>query len=167
MDYDIDPLVDRWTREQKERIVEGCRAGSSAEALAKVEGPKLLNPLLAGALREVGHTQMVLLADKGFPVPPGVETIDLALTDNIPTILDVIRAIAADFSFDRILITEEMKELSPDRAKALEALGKPLEVFAHVEFKHIAAHARLAVRARPSGRVGDATPYANCLLVCG
>ncbi len=146
MDYDIDSLVERWTREQKERIVANCRAG--APVPAGDSGPRLLNALLAGALREVGHTQMVLLADKGFPVPPGVETIDLALTDDVPTILDVIRAIASDFSFDRILITDEMKELSPDRAKALEALGTPLEVFPHIEFKHIAAHARLAVRAR-------------------
>jgi len=158
MDYDIDSLVERWTREQKERIAADCRAGSSAEAsakgglpaeaLAKAGRPTLLNAPLAGALREVGHTQMVLLADKGLPIPPGVETIDLALTDNVPTILDVIRAIAADFSFDRILITDEMKELSPGRAKELEALGQPLEVFPHIEFKQIAAHARLAVRAR-------------------
>ena len=151
MEHDYDALVDRWTREQKERIAADCRAGAPApaETLAKAGRPALLNSLLAGALREVGHTQMVLLADKGFPVPPGVETIDLALSDDVPTILDVIRAIAADFSFDRILIADEMKELSPEHAKKPEALHKPLEVFAHVEFKQIAAHARLAVRARP------------------
>jgi D-ribose pyranase len=169
MEDEIESLVERFTREQKERVVQGrrspgapLRADASAEALAKEDRPRLLNSLLAGALREIGHTQMLLLADKGFPIPPGVETIDLALTDDIPTILDVIRAIAADFDFDRVLITDEMKELSPARAAALEALTqKPFETFPHVEFKHLAAHARLAVR------TGDATPYANCILVCG
>ncbi|MBN1919082.1 MAG: D-ribose pyranase [Verrucomicrobia bacterium] len=173
MEHDVDSLVDRWTREQKDRLVERCRAGapapaeaakdgSSAQALAKAETPRLLNSMLAGALREIGHTQMLLLADKGFPVPPGVETIDLALTDNVPTILDVIRAITADFDFDRVLITDEMRELSPERPNELEALTKkPFETFPHVAFKHLAAHARLAIR------TGDATPYANCILVCG
>jgi D-ribose pyranase len=159
MDHDIDSLIDRFTREQKERIVE---ARKSPGAAPPASPPRLLNSLLAGTLREVGHTQMLLLADKGFPVPPGVETIDLALTSDMPTVLDVIRAIADEFSFDRILIAEEMKAVSGKRVTELEKLtGKPIEAFPHIEFKHIAAHARLAVR------TGDATPYANCLLVCG
>ena len=166
MEHDIGSLVDRFTREQKERLVEECRAGRPKlvgdEPPAAEPGAKLLNSPLAGALREVGHTQMVLLADKAFPVPPGVETIDLALSNDVPTVLDVIRAISGEFSFDRILIAEEMKELSGKRATALEELtGKPFEFFTHVEFKHIAEHVRLAVR------TGDATPYANCILVCG
>ncbi len=165
MEHDIGSLVDRFTREQKERLVEECRAvAARAERATPAAEPaaKLLNSPLAGALREVGHTQMVLLANKAFPVPPGVETIDLALSNDVPTILDVIRAISGEFSFDRILIAEEMKELSGERATALEELtGKPFEFFTHVEFKHIAEHARLAVR------TGDATPYANCILVCG
>ena len=61
-----------------------------------------------------------------------------------------------------------MRELSPARVTVLEALTKkPFETFPHVELKHVAAHTRLAVHARPSGRVSDATPYANSLLVCG
>ena len=159
MDHDIDSLIDRWTREQKDRIVETRKA---PETTPHESPPPLLNSVLAGTLREIGHTQMLLLADKGFPIGQGVETIDLALSDGLPTILDVIRAISADFDFDRVIITDEMKELSPERVAALEALTKkPFETFPHVEFKHIAAHARLAVR------TGDATPYANCLLVCG
>jgi D-ribose pyranase len=170
MEDGMESLVERFTREQKERVVEKCRAGSSSEAPAKKDRPRpaeqssarLLNSPLAGALRRVGHTQMLLLADKGFPVPPNVETIDLALSDDVPTILDVIRAISDDFSFDRVLITQEMRDVSAHRVAELEKLtGKPLEVFPHIEFKHIAAHARLCVR------TGDATPYANCILVCG
>jgi len=159
MERDIDSLIERFTREQKERI-----ATARAEGVVSSEksGPKLLNSLLAGTLREVGHTQMVLLADKGFPITHGVETIDIALSADVPTVLDVIRAISDEFSFDRVLITDEMQALSPQRVKELEALtGKPFEVCPHVEFKEIAAYVRLAVR------TGDATPYANCILVCG
>ncbi len=158
MDHDADSLIERFTREQAERVTAAVKAGKTPGE----SRPRLLNSLLAGTLREVGHTQMLLLADKGFPVPPGVETIDLALTNDLPTVLDVIRAIADDFAFDRILIAEEMKAVSGPRVTELETLtGKPIEAFAHIDFKHIAAHARLAVR------TGDTTPYANCLLVRG
>ena len=56
-----------------------------------------------------------------------------------------------------------MTEVSPGRVQDLrDLLGEvPLEVVPHVEFKHLAATARATVR------TGDATPYANIILVSG
>ena len=96
-------------------------------------------------------------------LPEGPRRIDLALVDNLPTVLDVLRAVHAEFALDRVLITQEMTEVSPGRVQELRDLlgDTPLEVLPHVEFKHLAATARATIR------TGDATPYANIILVSG
>ena len=123
----------------------------------------ILNPALNHLLASTGHTDSITICDRGFPVPDGPERIDLALVDDIPTVLDVLRAVLAEWSIDRVLITEEMDEICPERVAALEALlgDVPLERVTHVELK------RLAQRARATVRTGDTVPYANIIVVSG
>lgn len=123
----------------------------------------ILHPELCHLLASTGHTDIITVCDRGFPVPEGPRRIDLALVDNLPTVLDVLRAVHTEFALDRILISQEMTEVSPGRVQELrDLLGEvPLEVLPHVEFKHLAATARATIR------TGDATPYANIILVSG
>src|SRR6185295_16019780 len=79
----------------------------------------ILHPALSHLLASTGHTDYFTISDRGFPVPVGPERIDLALTDGIPTVLDVIRAVAAEWHLDRVVIAEEMTEVSPQRVEEL------------------------------------------------
>ena len=123
----------------------------------------ILHPALAHLLASTGHTDYFTVCDSGFPVPIGPERIDLALVDDLPTVLDVLRAVHAEWAIDRLLITDEMIEVSPDRVAALRALlpDVPLEPVPHLELKRLAAAARATVR------TGDTTPYANVIAVSG
>jgi D-ribose pyranase len=123
----------------------------------------ILNPALSHLLASTGHTDYFTICDRGFPVPEGPERIDLALTDGIPTVLDVLRAVHREWSIDRVLITHEMAEVSPERVEVLrEMLGDvPLERVSHLEMK------RLAQGARATVRTGDTVPYANFVVVSG
>ena len=123
----------------------------------------ILNPALSHLLASTGHTDYFTICDRGFPVPEGPERIDLALTDNIPTVLDVLRAVMAEWSADRVLVTYEMEEISPCRlAELRELLGDlPQERVSHAQLKRLAQHARATVR------TGDTVPYANIILVSG
>lgn len=123
----------------------------------------ILNPDLCHLLASTGHTDHITICDRGFPVPDGPRRLDLALVDNIPTVLDVLRAIHAEFALDRVIITREMTEVSPARVAELRSLlgDIPLQVLPHVEFKHLAAIAKATIR------TGDATPYANLIFVSG
>ena len=123
----------------------------------------ILNPALSHLLASTGHTDYFTVCDRGFPVPVGPERIDLALTDDIPTVLDVLRAVLAEWSADRILITTEMADISPGRVAALRDLigDIPLERVSHLELK------RLALSARATVRTGDTVPYANIIVVSG
>jgi D-ribose pyranase len=51
----------------------------------------ILNPHLNSLLSRVRHTNTLVIADRGFPFWPQIETIDLSLVDDIPTVLDVLK----------------------------------------------------------------------------
>jgi len=123
----------------------------------------ILNPTLSHLLASTGHTDYFTVCDRGFPVPDGPERIDLALVDDIPTVLDVLAAVAAEWSLDRVLIAHEMVAISPDRVAEMRALLRdiPFERVSHGQLK------RLAQSARATVRTGDTVPYANIIVVSG
>jgi D-ribose pyranase len=122
----------------------------------------ILNPALSQLLARTGHTDYFTICDRGFPVPDGPERIDLALVDDIPTILDVLNAVADEYQIDRIVIPQEMKEISPQRYQELfEIVGDKLEAVPHIEFK------RLSQTGKATVRTGDTCPYGNIIVVSG
>jgi len=123
----------------------------------------ILHPAICQLLARTGHTDYFTICDRGFPVPDGPERIDLALVDDIPTILDVLRAIADEYQIDRIVITQEMKEVSPQRVEELKAIvgTEKLEVSNHIELK------RLSQTGKATIRTGDTCPYGNIVVVSG
>ena len=123
----------------------------------------ILNPDLAHLLASSGHTDFFTVCDRGFPVPTGPERIDLALVDDLPTVLDVLRAVLTEFGVDRVLVAQEMHEVSPERVAELRALlgDVPLEAVSHLELK------RLSHAARATVRTGDTCAYGNLIVVSG
>jgi D-ribose pyranase len=123
----------------------------------------MLNPALSHLLASTGHTDYFTICDRGFPVPEAPQRIDLALTDGIPTVLDVLRAVVDEWSIDRVIITHEMAEISPARVQELQTIvgDVPLERVSHLELK------RLAQTARATVRTADTVPYANIIVVSG
>jgi len=123
----------------------------------------ILHPELAHVLASSGHTDYLLISDRGFPVPEEPQRIDLALVDDKPTVLDVLAAIDAEWSIDRVVITEEMQLVSPERVDELRALLPDVlfEVISHIDLK------RLGHGAKATIRTGDSCPYANLIIVSG
>ena len=62
----------------------------------------ILNPQMNSLLSRVRHTNTLLITDRGFPYWPTIETVDLSLIDDIPRVLDVLRAIRLNFTIGRI-----------------------------------------------------------------
>ncbi|WP_262687539.1 D-ribose pyranase [Paenibacillus baimaensis] len=123
----------------------------------------ILNPTLNRILAETGHTDLLTICDRGFPVPMGIERLDLALTDGIPTVLDTVRAIYGEFLIDSVIVTEEMRKASPERYRELtEALPDvAFRIVSHQQFKDICVESRAVIR------TGDTIPYANIMIVSG
>ena len=123
----------------------------------------ILNPALSHLLASTGHTDYFTVCDRGFPVPEGPERIDLALVDDIPTVLDVLAAVIAEWSLDRVLFAHEMDAISPVRVAEMRTLvgDVAFERVNHGQLK------RLAQSARATVRTGDTVPYANIIVVSG
>jgi D-ribose pyranase len=121
----------------------------------------ILNPAINSLLSRVRHTNTIVIADRGFPFWPKIETIDISLVDDIPRVLEVLAAIRANFTVGRIFAAEEfLAANSPATASALEdaALGIPITFEPHIEFKKRVPHAIGLIR------TGDTTQYANLIL---
>src|SRR5207248_1762465 len=100
--------AERFTLEQRTAALSTPPAGHAP-------GRHLLNPQIAALIRQVNHTQMLLIADRGFPVPTVPVVVDVSLTADIPTILQVLAAILPDLPADRLIVAQEQQALSPNR----------------------------------------------------
>jgi D-ribose pyranase len=123
----------------------------------------ILHPTLNRILTETGHTDLLTLCDRGFPVPTEIERVDLALADDMPTVYDTLRLIDKDFVIDMVIVAEEMSQASPN------AYNRLTKDFAHLTFK-VVPHQTLkdiSLEARATIRTGDTTPYSNLILVSG
>jgi D-ribose pyranase len=125
---------------------------------------RILNPHLLSLLARVRHTNALVIADRGFPFWPHIETVDISLENDIPTVLQVLGAIRKDFHAAQAYMAREfLRENSPATrqqfAKALE--GVPTTYEPHVQFKKRVPDAIGLIR------TGDTIQYANLILVSG
>lgn len=121
----------------------------------------LLNPAVLSLLARVRHTNTLVIADRGFPFWPQIETVDLSLVDDVPTVLQVLDALQPNFVVGQVFAAEEFRQQNePARIEAvIRRLGDiPLRFEPHVEFKRRVPHAIGLIR------TGDTTPYANLIL---
>jgi D-ribose pyranase len=124
----------------------------------------LLNPALASLLCRFRHTNWLVIADRGFPFWPQLETVDLSLTDNIPTVRQVLAALRDNYAIGVALMAREFKR--ENSAKALAEYvallpGASLQFLPHVAFKKRVPAAIGLIR------TGDTTQYGNILLQSG
>ncbi len=121
----------------------------------------ILNPHLNSLLSRVRHTNTLVIADRGFPFWPMIETVDLSLVDDLPTVLQVLKAIRPNFRIGKAWMAREFLDQNTPATRAAfrSALrGIPLTFEPHVEFKKRVPQAIGLVR------TGDTVQYANLIL---
>jgi D-ribose pyranase len=124
----------------------------------------ILNPQILSLLARVRHTNTLVISDRGFPYWPQIETVDLSLVDDIPTVVQVLNAIRPNFNISQIFMAQEFKSgASPSARDQFSAAisGIPVTFEPHVEFKKRVPHAIGLIR------TGDTTQYANMILMSG
>ena len=123
----------------------------------------ILNQPIASIIAGLGHTDTLVIADAGLPIPPETRRIDLALTEGIPSFIDTLRVVLTEMEVERAIVAEEMLDSSPQVYEAVkEMLGDvPIETVTHLIFKEQTRSARAVIR------TGEFTPYANVILTAG
>jgi len=124
----------------------------------------ILHAQLSRVIASMGHGDMLVIGDAGLPVPPGVETVDLALKQGVPGFLETLEAVLGELQVEEAIIAAEQAERSPKMhgdIKAMWPADIPLSSIPHAQFKELTAKAKAVVR------TGEFTPYSNIILVFG
>lgn len=121
----------------------------------------ILNPQILSLLARVRHTNTLVIADRGFSYWKMIEMVDISLVDNVPTVLQVLDALKANFLVGQIFMAEEFKtENTPEVQKAFETIRRdiPITFEPHNNFKLRVPQAVGLIR------TGDTIQYANMIL---
>ncbi len=121
----------------------------------------ILNPHVNDLLSRVRHTNTLVIADRGFPFWPQIETVDLSLVDDVPTVLQVFEAIRRNFVIGQAWMAKEFLAHNSRGTRAAFTLALhdiPLTHERHVDFKKRVPLAIGLIR------TGDTIQYANMIL---
>lgn len=122
---------------------------------------RILNPALLAELARAGHTDLVVVADAGLPLPAGVPVVDLSLVPNVPRFADVLAAVLDALVVESAVLAEESRHSPIDETLEPLLADLPVKRLSHEDFKHLTRTAHLIVR------TGECTPFANVALVAG
>ncbi|WP_348944968.1 D-ribose pyranase [Chitinibacter sp. FCG-7] len=123
-----------------------------------------LNRDISRVLASMGHTDSIVIADCGLPIPDHVECIDLSLQIGTPSYFATLDSILADFQVERAVLASECQSKNPAVAEQAEGMaqhGVQIDYVPHEQFKQLTHQARAIIR------TGEASPYANIVLYSG
>jgi D-ribose pyranase len=124
----------------------------------------ILNPAINSLVSRTRHTNTLVIADRGFPFWPQIETVDISLIDDIPRVLDVLLALKKNFVVARVFMAEEFLSTNPPETRVAfaEALtGIPTTYEPHVIFKKRVPQAIGLIR------TADTVLHANLIVESG
>ncbi len=122
----------------------------------------ILNPGILNLLARIRHTNCVVIADRGFPFWPTIETIDISLVDDVPTVRQVLNEIMPRYHFGKAYMAEEFLTANDDSVLQ--------------EYKILLRETELAFESHEGGfkpripaaigliRTGDTTQFGNIIL---
>ena len=123
----------------------------------------ILNTDICYAISSLGHTDYLVIADPGLPIPENVTVIDISLVKGIPGFTEVFDAVTDELVIDSYIYAEEMETASTELLQYVQSRlsGVPGHKLSHEELKHILPKAKVIIR------TGECTPYANVILEGG
>ena len=124
----------------------------------------ILNAELSGALATLGHTDLLMVVDAGFPIPRTAHRVDLAIAEDLPKLTTVLDLIADELIVEGVVTAEDVVTHNAPLAAWLQQRfpDAPLTTRPHAEMLGELAH-----QAKVIVRTGAFNPWGNVGLVCG
>ena len=125
----------------------------------------VLNSDLSRIIASMGHTDKLVVCDAGLPIPKNSDVVDLALTKNIPRFMDTLKVVLEELKVEEAIITNELVKGNSKFFKQINSLlnGAKIKKVNHEKFKEITRNGGNVTFVR----TGEATPYANIILISG
>ncbi|WP_308799002.1 D-ribose pyranase [Agromyces silvae] len=124
----------------------------------------ILNAELSGALATLGHTDLIMVVDAGFPIPRDAHRVDLAIAENLPDLRTVLGLIDDELVVEGVVRADDVVSNNPRLDEWLR------ERFGDAEFTtrtHADMLGELAHQAKVIVRTGAFEPWGNIGLFCG
>jgi len=123
----------------------------------------LLHPELARAFATLGHTDLVVVTDAGFPIPADANREDLGIVDGLVDVRDVLRLVLRHVDVELAEFAPELRSHHPSLYAEVQEIftGSGAEFAAATHETLIADHVR---RAKVVIRSGSFEPWANFAL---
>jgi simple sugar transport system permease protein/D-ribose pyranase len=125
---------------------------------------QLLNSELAYAIASMGHGDLMIVCDAGFPIPGSAWRIDLALIPDVPDLETVLAAVAESFIVEKVSYAAEMAENNPPLLEKVQSIFPDSD---HDPIPHALILGEMAAKAKVIVRTGAFDPWGNILLYSG
>lgn len=124
----------------------------------------LLNSELNHAIASMGHGDLMIVCDAGFPIPSSAWRVDLALTRDVPDLKTVLGAIAGDLIAEKVAYADTLTDHNPMLLETVRSLFDDAE---HEMLAHETILGEMAAKAKVIVRTGAFDPWGNILLYSG
>ncbi|NOZ50443.1 MAG: D-ribose pyranase [Chloroflexi bacterium] len=125
---------------------------------------KLLNAELSHAIASMGHTDLMIVCDAGFPIPSSAWRIDLAIMPDVPDLETVLTAVSCAFIAEKVSFATEMAENNPPLLEKVKLIFPDSD---YLPIPHEQILNEMAARAKVIVRTGAFDPWGNILLYSG
>ncbi len=125
---------------------------------------KILNAELNHAIATMGHGDLMIVCDAGFPIPDTVWRIDLAIKQDLPDLETVLSLIVEDFIAEKVSYANEMAVNNPPLLEKVRRLFPDAD---HAPMPHADILGGIARQAKVVVRTGAFDPWGNILLYSG
>lgn len=123
----------------------------------------VINQPISAVIARLGHTDRLVIADAGLPIPADIQRIDLALKAGIPGFMETLETVLQEMQVEKAIIAAEISEHNPKIEAGIKTIlgDMPIERIPHEQFKQETHLASAIIR------TGEFTPYANIILISG
>ncbi|MCU0514090.1 MAG: D-ribose pyranase [Anaerolineae bacterium] len=124
----------------------------------------ILNAELNRAIATMGHGDLMIVCDAGFPIPRDAWRIDLAITRDVPDLQTVLGVISQCFIAEKVAYAAEMTVNNAPLLQKVQALFPAAD---HSTVPHSEILGGIARSAKCIVRTGAFDPWGNILLYSG
>ena len=125
---------------------------------------RILHPELAQAVATLGHSDLFMVTDAGFPIPDDVWRIDLGFYEGLPDVLEVLRVLRAEVFVEEIYFAADIltrnKPLYAGLQEIFTGSGAAFKPTTHDDLvERVARQCKFIVRS------GSLNPWANIVMM--
>jgi D-ribose pyranase len=124
----------------------------------------ILNAELSHAIASMGHGDLMIVCDAGFPIPSAAWRIDLAIVPDVPDLETVLAPISRQLITERVGYADVLPQYNAPLLATIKRLFPNAD---HEPVKHEVLLTEMAAKAKAIVRTGALDPWGNVLLYSG